>query len=380
MADGVAVFDRTGRITQTNRAFSEQFALGHFPGFESQSPLDASQTVQMLNTADTSVSCEQLPISRALRGEVVKGPDTDIRIHAADGRELKLTASAAPLRDRGGHIVGAVVVTREFSRRTRLEREREEAHAYELALKETTPRLDEFLATAAHDLRSPLAVATTAIDLAISRVERLTAGIAVENVHLAQKLGSTRSCLDEARASVDRLSRMVSMLFDTAQLRAGTLKLHRRTCQLARVVREQVDALRTANPNRDIRLDTPHNRPVYVVADADRIGQVVTNYVTNALKYSPDDQPVEVRVAAEGTLARVSVSDNGPGLPSHEQKRIWERFYRVRGVHSLNKQTIGLGLGLHIAKTIIDLHGGHVGLESAVGAGSTFWFTLPLGD
>lgn len=380
MADGVAVFDRTGHITQTNHAFSEQFALVHFPGFETQSPIGASQTVQMLDTADTSVLPEHLPISRALRGEVVKGPGTDLRIHAADGLDRELTVSAAPLRDREGHIEGAVVVTRDISWRKRLEREREEAHASELALKETTQRLDEFLATAAHDLRSPLAVTTTAIDLAISRVERLAVATAIENLPQAQKLGPIRSCLDEARNSVDRLSRMVSMLFDTAQVRAGTLRLRLGTCRLARVVREQVDALRKANPHRDIRLETPHNRSVRVVADADRIGQVVANYVTNALKYSPDDQPIHVRVAAEGTLARVSVRDHGRGLPSTEQERIWERFYRVRSVQPSNKQATGLGLGLHISKTIIDLHGGQVGVESAVGAGSTFWFTLPLGQ
>lgn len=379
MDDGVAVFDRTGHITQTNRAFSEQFALAHLPGFETWSPIVGSQTIPVLDTTDMSVSFEQLPIPRALRGEVVKGPDTDIRIHAADGRELDLASNAAPLRDHGGHIVGAVVVTRDITWRKHLERESEEAHDSELALKETAQRLDEFLANAAHDLRSPLTVATTAIDLAISRIERLASAVAIENLHLAQKLGPMRSCLDEARQSVDQLSRMVSVLFDTSQLRAGTLKLHRRTCQLVRVVREQVDALRKANPNRDIRLDVPRNQSVRVVADADRIMQVVTNYITNALKYSPDDQPIDVRVVAEGTVARVSVRDYGPGLPPNEQERIWERFYRVRSIQPSSKRTTGLGLGLHISKTIIELHGGHVGVESAVGAGSTFWFTLPIG-
>lgn len=378
MADGVAVFDRTGRITQTNRAFSEQFALAHLPGFETRLPIDGSQTIQVLDAADTSVSLEQLPVSRALHGEVVRGPDTDIHIHAPDGRELDLTSNAAPLRGREGYIVGAVVVTRDISWRKRLEREREEAHDSELALKETAQRLDEFLATAAHDLRSPLAVTMTAIDLAISRIERLASAVAIENLHLAQKLGPMRSCLDEARQSVDQLSRMVSVLFDTAQLRVGALKLHRRACQLVGVVREQVDALRKANPNRDIRFESPHDRSVRVVADADRIMQVVMNYLTNALKYSPEDQPIEVRVAAEGTLARVSVRDHGPGLPPNEQEHVWERFYRVRSVQPSSKRNTGLGLGLHISKTIIELHGGQVGVESAVGAGSTFWFTLPI--
>jgi signal transduction histidine kinase len=314
-----------------------------------------------------------------LRGEVVSGPGTDVHVRAADGRELEITTSAAPLRDRDGHIVGAVVVTRDISWRRHLEREREDARASELALKETTQRLDEFLATAAHDLRSPLAVTTTAIDLAASRFERLVSAIHAQNPTLAQSTGAIRSCLDEATQSVDRLSRMVSMLLDTTQLRGGTLELRLRPCDLASVVREQVDALHRANPNRAIYVATSDDPPVSVSADGDRISQVVVNYVTNALKYSPDDQPVDIRVANEGMLARVSVRDRGPGLPPGEQKRIWQRFYRVPGIEVQgSRQSIGLGLGLHICKTIVERHGGHVGVESAVGAGSSFWFTLPI--
>ena len=84
-----------------------------------------------------------------------------------------------------------------------------------------------------------------------------------------------------------------------------------------------------------------------------------------------------MRVGIEGPLARVSVRDRGPGIPRGEQERIWERFYRVRGVRARSGQGTGLGLGLHISKTIVERHGGLVGVESAVGVGSTFWFTLP---
>jgi signal transduction histidine kinase len=96
------------------------------------------------------------------------------------------------------------------------------------------------------------------------------------------------------------------------------------------------------------------------------------------LKYSTVDQPVEVRVATEGNKARVSVRDHGPGVPASEQKLIWRRFYRVQGVRVRSGPSGGLGLGLHICKTIIERHGGQVGVESTVGVGSTFWFTLPL--
>jgi signal transduction histidine kinase/GAF domain-containing protein len=380
MADGVAVFDQAGHITQTNRAFRELLALDRMPGFETSQAGVPWSVLGACDSGGRPIPPEHFAVFKALRGEVVSGAGTDMRVRTADGRELEMTATAAPLRDGKGHITGAVVVTRDVSWRRRLEREREEARANELALKETSQRLDEFLATAAHDLRAPLAVTTTAIDLAASRIERLVTSVAAESPNLQQRIGGMRDLLDEASQSVDRLSRMVTMLFDTAQLRAGTLELHRRRCDLGTLVREQVDALRRAHPRRTIRVETPGGVPLKVTADVDRISQVISNYVTNALKYSPEDQPVNVRVTSEGVLVRVSVSDRGPGLPRGEQERIWQRFYRVRGIQVQGKQSIGLGLGLHISKTIVERHGGQVGLESAVGVGSTFWFTLPANE
>jgi signal transduction histidine kinase len=119
---------------------------------------------------------------------------------------------------------------------------------------------------------------------------------------------------------------------------------------------------------------------VPVVADAQRIGQVVTNYLTNALKYSPADRPIEVGLEVDAQQARVWVRDEGPGLPPEDQKHIWDRFYQAEGVAVQSGSGVGLGLGLHISRTIIGQHYGQVGVQSAPGHGSTFWFTLPLAE
>jgi signal transduction histidine kinase len=115
---------------------------------------------------------------------------------------------------------------------------------------------------------------------------------------------------------------------------------------------------------------------------AGRIEQVVTNYLTNALKYSPADRPVEVGVEVEPgkQQVRVWVRDQGPGLPLAEQGRIWERFHRVQGVEVQSGTGVGLGLGLYICRMIVERHHGQVGVQSASGQGATFWFTLPLSD
>ena len=115
--------------------------------------------------------------------------------------------------------------------------------------------------------------------------------------------------------------------------------------------------------------------------DADRISQVLRNYLTNALKYSSEEKPVRVSVSKDQENARVSVQDEGTGLFPDEQAKIWERFYRVEGSEVLSKAgsaNAGLGLGLYICKAIVEQHHGSVGVESTPGVGSTFWFTLPL--
>jgi signal transduction histidine kinase len=114
------------------------------------------------------------------------------------------------------------------------------------------------------------------------------------------------------------------------------------------------------------------------VADADRIAQVVTNFLTNALKYSPADRPVAVGLCVEDGAARVWVRDQGPGLSAADQVLIWEPFYRAEGITPQSGSGAGLGLGLHISKTLVERHQGQIGVDSAPGQGSTFWFTLPV--
>jgi signal transduction histidine kinase len=126
---------------------------------------------------------------------------------------------------------------------------------------------------------------------------------------------------------------------------------------------------------RIIHLESP-TEAVPVVADAERIAQVVGNYLSNALKYSPNVQPVEVRLEYGDGEARVAVCDHGVGIAPECQQRVWERFYRTSGSRSYSAD--GLGVGLFICRQLVEQMGGTVGLESLLGEGSTFWFTIPL--
>jgi signal transduction histidine kinase len=281
-------------------------------------------------------------------------------------------------------ITISLVASKTEGSRQRAEAGRAEAQAREISLRQVQERMDEFLATASHDLRSPGTVMTATATLVTRRFERLASAVTAQLPGLADPVEAVRRGLGDMSQSADRLARLVALLFDTSLVRAGTLELHRAPCDLAGIVSEVVHALRLAHPQRTIDLQYLSTRPIPVVADADRLGQVVTNYLTNALKYSPEDQLVAVLLsdvgAGAGAAARVAVADRGPGLPQSELDRVWQRYYRAEGIRPQSGSGHGLGLGLHICKTIVESHGGQVGVESTVGQGSTFWFTLPLAN
>ncbi len=261
----------------------------------------------------------------------------------------------------------ALVVERE-----RLFQQRATAQAHILALQQAKERMDTFLNLASHELRTPLTSIIGYIQLAHRRLSRqMTAEHHIEEAQAAQLL----SLLEEANVQAALLNRLVEDLLDISRAEGRRLSLHRAVGDLTEVVQEAIDGQQAAWPNRHIALHQ-EAAPLLVEMDRGRILQVLTNYLSNALKYSPADSPVQVKVEREGVAIRVEVSDNGPGIPPEEQERIWERFYRVESHESVIP---GLGMGLYLCRMIIEQHEGQVGVESQPGVGSRFWFTLPLG-
>jgi len=393
-ADGLVVWDPAGGMVRENAAARRILGLDAAPRGFDQLPLpEQLARFAARDERDRPLPLEEWPVMRTLCAETRTGTAAevrDLRMRALDGREIEVNVSVAPLRDREGRLVGAVSVVHDRTERNRLERERQAARTDELAAREASRRLEAFLAVAAHDLRTPLSTTIGFLDLAQRASEQLAAVVHEEYPALARQVAAVRHREEDADQSADRLARLLTLLFDTAAVRADKFELHRAPCDLAALVREQVAALRVAAPGRTIRLHTRHTPaargPVPVIpveADADRIGQVLANYLTNALKYSPPDRPVDVDVAARGGRARVVVCDRGSGIPAAERARVWELFHRTPGAEAQGgtasaMQGGSLGLGLYICKAIVEAHGGRVGVESAVGEGSTFWFTLPL--
>jgi signal transduction histidine kinase len=262
--------------------------------------------------------------------------------------------------------------------RERLLYERAKARANELALREANRRMDEFLGIAGHELRTPLTSVKGNIQLARRQLQKgmLHGGTRAEDV--PDKFGLVEELLERAERQVRLQNRLVGDLLDVSRIQASKLELNMEACDLAGILREAVRDQCQLSPTRTILLKLPAEQTIPVLADADRVGQVVTNYLTNALKYSAVDQSVAVSLEIDGKMARVSVHDKGPGLSYEEQQYIWERFHQLERINVQSGSSDGLGLGLYICRTIIERHQGQVGVQSTPGEGSIFWFTLPL--
>jgi PAS domain S-box-containing protein len=235
-------------------------------------------------------------------------------------------------------------------------------------------RKQEFLSMVSHELRTPLTSIMGFIDLALLYSDLFPRPLSPE---AKQLLGKMQTGLKRAMRQVEIETRLVEELLEVSRLELHKFELSLHPENLVTIVQETVANQQQAARTRNIELALPPDEPVPVLADAGRIGQALTNYLTNALKYAPVDQPVSVRLEVAGTVARVSVRDQGPGLTAEQQLRVWERFYQVAAPGHQGPEG-GLGLGLAIARAIIEQHQGQVGVESAPGRGSTFWFTLPI--
>lgn len=266
---------------------------------------------------------------------------------------------------------------------SRLLREREAARAQAADLARDNQRLEAFLAIASHELRGPVMSSSLGVQLAAQRVDLLRQQAAQYDATLTSQLSAAQDGLTTAASCLEWLTRLVSDLLDLSRLQAGQLRGQPAPADLLTLVRTAVDEQRQLAPTRHIRLHQPPSRgEIRVWADADRLHQVLANLLANALKYAPADRPVQVSVRVLKGWARVGVRDHGPGLPPEEHQRIWEAFHRADGITvtggTPHASAQSLGLGLYITKTIIEQHHGKVGIRSAPGKGSTFWFALPV--
>jgi PAS domain S-box-containing protein len=271
-----------------------------------------------------------------------------------DGVRFWANATLSAVRDERGGLVGFAKITRDLTERRKAEEQR-----LHLAQAEEAIRLrDEFLSIASHELKTPL----TALKLQLYSVQQKATGV---DEALASRT-------ERAVRASDRLADLIETLLDVSRIATGRLSLHLEPCDLVAIAREVVDRHREAATAAGSVVSIEADGPVTGSWDRLRVEQILTNLLSNAMKYAPRTAIV-VRVAREADAAVLDVRDAGPGIPEADLARIFERFERA------SPQSYGgLGLGLYIARQIAEAHGGTLTAASAPGNGAVFTVRLPL--
>jgi signal transduction histidine kinase len=262
--------------------------------------------------------------------------------------------------------------------RVRLLREQVAARSSAEVLRDGHRFMEHALDHTAHEIKNPVTAISSNIQWVERRLDRLLGQPALDGGDLAGSLAEVRVRLRSIKDKTQLLKRLALDLEDGARTAADRLALRQAPCDLFDIVRRAVEDQRQVAPTRALALTPSREVQIPIVADEIRIGQVLTNYLSNAIKYSPVDGPISVTIHVEGDWVRVAVRDRGPGLPPEEHARVWERLYRSATVQRQTGSEDGLGLGLYISRAIVEQHGGEVGIESSAGQGCAFWFTLPL--
>ncbi len=226
--------------------------------------------------------------------------------------------------------------------------------------KEIERRKDDFISVASHELKTPITSMKVFTQLLARRFDQ-------------QADEPTLSLVNKLDIQLNKLVVLIGDLLDVSRIHAGKLELRLEEFRLDELIKETVESLEQTTKHTFVLKNI---KPVLVAADKERIGQVLTNFMTNAIKYSPDHKDIVVELAKTQSTVSVGVIDYGIGISKEEQKKIFDRFYQAKG--SSTSTFPGLGMGLYICAEIIQRHSGRISVESDKNKGSHFTFTIPL--
>jgi PAS domain S-box-containing protein len=311
----------------------------------------------------------------------------DFRFALGDGRELWTFVRTTPLYDAQGNYTGALALLTDITERKRAEDEiRQLNQDLEQRVAERTAELamlneqleqrrreverasgmkSEFLARMSHELRTPMNAIIGFSDLLAEEAEG--------------PLGDTyQHYVEHIRQGAQHLLELINDVLDLSKIEAGRLDLISEEFPAANALGEVLSIVKPLAEAKRIRIETGAGRDLPVCADRRRFKQVLYNLLSNAVKFTPEEGSIRVEALRQGELVQFAVADTGVGVPEQEQQAIFDEFHQAGSRASRGKE--GTGLGLTISKRLIELHGGKIWVESRVGQGSTFFFTLPAGS
>lgn len=329
MIEGVIVLDTKGIIRLSNNAAASLF------GFKN--PAVGRSLIEVVRHYEITAIISKLEmVSEVLGHEIrIEGPNPV--------RFLQINALA--LRDREGMYDGAILVFHDLTRIRDLEVVRQ-----------------EFVGNVSHELRTPLSLVKSA-------VETLIDGAKDEPKTLIR-------FLDIIERNANRLSLLIDDLLLLSALDSGRLQLQFQAVGLHAAIVEISEDLSSAANRKGTKILNLVDESIYAKADPNRLRQVLSNLIDNSIKYGQTEGSIQISASVNDSMIEVRVADDGPGIPKESHARIFERFFRVDKARS--REQGGTGLGLAIVKHVVQAHGGDVRVESELGKGSTFIFTLPL--
>jgi len=324
MTNGVIALDTHGHIIHANIRARDMLNITE--------EMSSAHILELLNLGD---------LARLLTGSGPKVAETELK----SPYTIAIRAYGAPFHSAEGEVSGGIIVLQDITEEARLEQMRR-----------------EFVANVSHELKTPL----TTIK---SYAETLLAG-ALDTKDVAASFLSTMS--EEA----DRMDRLIKDLLTLSSLDFQHVRMPMRPTLLDELILDVADKLAFSAQRRNLKFRTnfPEDTPV-VLANADKVEQVLVNIMANAIKYTHEGSDITVSLSTVGDMVRVGIRDRGPGIPLEDQPRIFERFYRVDKARA--RELGGTGLGLAIAKQIVEAHGGRIGLESEANEGTEIYFFLP---
>lgn len=335
---GLVYFDCDMRILDMNSTYAQW-------GF-----LDRSTAIGRVLYDIREAARERQDIHRrVLAGESIDEKNLEVT-HPVRGDALYYDVYYRPVRagnEASGQIIGMVSAVVDVTGRQEVEKQK-----------------DNFLTLASHELRTPITSIKGYTELLLRNTD---------------VTGNPRHkhFLDVIYQQSNHLARLVNDLLDVSRIERDMLPMHLETFSLGNLASKVVYHMRIVASTREIKLDVP-DAPVMISADRHLIEEVLEDILENALKYSPEDRPVEICISSTDSEAVATVRDYGVGVPQDQQTKVFERFYRATNAGSRPRN--GLGLGLFIARSIVERHGGRIWVASQQGKGSTFYVALPLAE
>ena len=343
-SDGIAIIGPDHRILAFNPAMEA------LTGWKAGEAIDMPCNLVYQSHDDKGISlCQSAcPMVALFRGSQ-EAPYVETILTTRDGKQRDVAISYSPVAPLGSDDPAAgqvIAIVRDISRSKEVERAK-----------------SQFVSTVSHELRTPLASIKASVGVLLTSMPEDTPD-------------AVTRLLRNIDRSTQRLESMVVDLLDLARLQSGRVQLSLRQVNLAEVAGETITTIKPLSDakGQTVTLAAP-KRPLLVQGDRQRLCQILLNLLSNAHKYTPDGGHISVKLSRRGPDAVLAVEDDGPGIPADEQERIFERFYRREDVST--QANVGTGLGLPIAKALVELHGGRIWLASEPGKGSTFFVSVP---